>query len=230
MTLRYINDTVTVDYSCITVGLIVSADALRRRLTRLFRGSGWDLLDLDSGKHQSAPECDVLVVDVDRLPQVQSSTPTAALTYNADVPHIGGVGADVCAIVERDDDDSAFLEAVQEVAAGHGWISPILVRALLRESHRHARTRLSAYPDTYPDARTERIDCASRLTPREREVVALVAQGMNNSEIGNTLFIAESTVNFHMSNILQKTGLRDRSQLAAHVSAQPTPTRESARL
>lgn len=84
---------------------------------------------------QALTPCDVLVVDFDRLDEVHDPVPVAALTYGAEMQHPGLLGADVRAIVDRDDLDDAFLEAVHEVAAGNGWISPTLVRPLLSGPH-----------------------------------------------------------------------------------------------
>jgi DNA-binding NarL/FixJ family response regulator len=52
------------------------------------------------------------------------------------------------------------------------------------------------------------------LTPREREVLRLIAAGANNREIGLTLYISEGTVKNHVTNILNRLGLRDRTQAA----------------
>ncbi|WP_231627059.1 response regulator transcription factor [Streptomyces apocyni] len=173
--------------------------------------------------------CDVLVVDIDRLEEVHDPVPVAAVTYGAEMRHPGLLEADVRAIVDRDDLDDAFLEAVHEVAAGNGWISPTLVRPLLRGPHtaHSAHSAEAAQQPAHTAARVRRRDPA--LTAREYEVVSLVTQGMNNSEIAGALYIAESTVKFHMSNILQKTGFRDRSQLAARVPTR-VPARVPARL
>jgi DNA-binding NarL/FixJ family response regulator len=58
---------------------------------------------------------------------------------------------------------------------------------------------------------------AANLTEREREVMLLVAQGANNREIAQQLFISEGTVKTHISNILGQLGLRDRTQIAVFV-------------
>lgn len=190
----------------IAVGLIVATMSLRRRLTRLFANRGWTSVEVEGSRVVSP--CDVLVVDIDRLDEVRDPAPIAALTYGSDVRHLGALPAEVRAIVDRDDLDEAFLEAVHEVAAGHGWISPTLVRPLLR-----------AHPPVHPHRLVRPGPHSPALTAREHEVVSLVTQGMNNSEIAGALYIAESTVKFHMSNILQKTGFRDRSQLTAGMPA-----------
>lgn len=188
----------------IAIGLVVAAMPLRRRLTRLFSRKGWNSVAIEASCVD--PPCDVLVVDIDRIEEVCGPAPIAAVSYGSEVRHFGDLRADVRAIVDRDDLDEAFLEAVHEVAAGHGWISPTLVRPLLHvqlPAHRPVQSVVQL----------------PALTAREHEVAALVAQGMNNSEIADALYIAESTVKFHMSNILHKTGSRDRSQLAARMPA-----------
>ena len=53
------------------------------------------------------------------------------------------------------------------------------------------------------------------LTPRETEIVALVAEGRSNGEIGRALFISTKTVSVHVSNILRKTGARNRVEASA---------------
>ncbi|MFB6616355.1 LuxR C-terminal-related transcriptional regulator [Streptomyces sp. NPDC085524] len=213
-------DEATAQGDCITVGLVVARMSLRRRLTRLFTGRGWNAAEVED--IHDAPRCDVLVVDIDRLEEVRGSTPVAALTHGSDVRRLGAVRADVRAVLDLDDLDEAFLEAVEEVASGHGWISPTLVRPLLQGPGPNVPVPVHAAPHAphaaHTSSRARRADPA--LTARESEVVSLVGQGMNNGEIAGALYIAESTVKFHMSNILQKTGFRDRSQLAARMPGQ----------
>ncbi|WNF28054.1 response regulator transcription factor [Streptomyces sp. C11-1] len=198
----------------IAVGLMVARLSLRRRLTRLFAHRGWNAAEKE-GAGGLLP-FDVLVADIDRLDEIRDSAPVVALTYGSEIRDLAAVQADVRAVVDRDDLDEAFLEAVQEVAAGHGWISPTLVRPLLRgQAPAPVAAPAPAAVPVLPQGRGRTLDPA--LTAREYEVVSLVSQGMNNSEIAGALYIAESTVKFHMSNILQKTGFRDRSQLVARM-------------
>ena len=56
-------------------------------------------------------------------------------------------------------------------------------------------------------------EAIASLTDREREVARLVAKGFSNAEVGSTMFLAEPTVKTHVSHILQKLGLRDRTQI-----------------
>ncbi|NUV67125.1 MULTISPECIES: response regulator transcription factor [unclassified Streptomyces] len=207
---------------CIAVGLMVARLSLRRRLTRLFAHRGWNAVACEgaggllSSDDRTGVPSDVLVVDIDRLDEIRGATPVVALTYGSEIDRIGAVKADVRAVVDRDDLDEAFLEAVQEVAAGHGWISPTLVRPLLRGQPSAPAGVFRPTVVPVPSQRPGRAHDPA-LTAREYEVVSLVSKGMNNSEIAGALYIAESTVKFHMSNILQKTGFRNRGQLVARM-------------
>ncbi|WP_308119099.1 response regulator transcription factor [Streptomyces sp. JJ38] len=190
-----------------TIGLAIDSGPVRRRLQRLFTGVGWRTLEPQAPG--DVPRCDVLVTDMHRLEDVRTALPTLALVSGTGAVGLGATSADLRAIVDRDDLDGAFLTAVQEILAGHGWVSPTLIPPLLRSLHR-------PWPPAGRGADSAPVRLAG-LTARENEVVALVARGMSNGEIAAELHVAESTVKFHMSNILQKTGLRDRSQLAARL-------------
>ena len=60
------------------------------------------------------------------------------------------------------------------------------------------------------------------LTPREREVITLLSDGLSNAEIARTLYISEKTASVHVSNILRKLGVTSRIQAAAHGRSAPT--------
>ncbi|SCD31257.1 regulatory protein, luxR family [Streptomyces sp. di188] len=180
--------------------------SLRRRLERLFRDEDWTVTDLGSRPRQ--PDCDVLVTDSTNLADERHSVPTV-LVVRGDVFEGRDVPPDVRAIVDRDDLDSALKAAVREASDGHGWISPTLVLSVLQK----VAHRSSGEGDGLV-----RLPGAEELTPREAEVVELVRQGLSNGEIAAALHVEESTVKFHMSNILRKTGSRDRARLLARLS------------
>jgi DNA-binding NarL/FixJ family response regulator len=93
-----------------------------------------------------------------------------------------------------------LFEAVRVIAAGDALLAPGVTRRLVAE---FARLRgRSARPSGSLEA----------LTPREREVLVLVAEGLSNPEIAARLVVGEETVKTHVSRILSKLGLRDRTQ------------------
>lgn len=98
------------------------------------------------------------------------------------------------------DDLERTLEAV---ASGEPALSPGLATKILDEFARLARVGPAKEPE---DA----------LTPRERDVLQMVAEGATNREIATALFVSENTVNFHMKNILRKLHLKNRTQAAAY--------------
>jgi DNA-binding NarL/FixJ family response regulator len=93
-----------------------------------------------------------------------------------------------------------LAEAVRVVAAGDGLLSPSVTRRLIAEFARMGAPR-------GPSRKT-----LQGLTERETEVLALVARGLSNAEIAGRLVVAEQTVKTHVSRVLMKLGLRDRTQ------------------
>ncbi|MDQ0643028.1 response regulator [Microbacterium murale] len=96
-----------------------------------------------------------------------------------------------------------LIAAVRVLAAGDGMLAPEVTRRVVQR-----------YATTAPEAATAStgLELAERLTDREAEVLALVAEAMSNAEIAASLFIGEATVKTHVSRVLQKLGARDRVQ------------------
>ena len=94
-----------------------------------------------------------------------------------------------------------LVRAVRVVADGEALLSPSVTRRLVSEFA--ARTKQSGGPSP----------ALAELTSREREVMALVAEGLTNAEIGERLFMSPATARTHVSRILTKLGARDRTQL-----------------
>ena len=93
-----------------------------------------------------------------------------------------------------------LADAVRVVAAGDALLSPGVTRRLIAEFARMGAPRGPSR------------DSLDGLTERECEVLALVARGMSNAEIAGRLVVAEQTIKTHVSRILMKLGLRDRTQ------------------
>jgi len=102
----------------------------------------------------------------------------------------------------KDTEPAELLRAVRAVAAGDALLSPGVTRRLIGEFA--TRSRPSATPSA------ARLD---ELTDREREVVALVGEGLNNEEIARRLFLSPATAKTHVSRSMVKLHLRDRAQL-----------------
>lgn len=93
-----------------------------------------------------------------------------------------------------------LIRGVRVVAAGDALLAPSVTRRLISD----VTTRRGARRNT-PSRLAD-------LTPREREVLELIATGMSNAEIAGALFLAEQTVKTHVGKVLSKLGLRDRAQ------------------
>ncbi|ANQ73339.1 response regulator transcription factor [Rhodococcus sp. D-46] len=106
-----------------------------------------------------------------------------------------------------------LIRAVRVVAEGQALLAPTVTRRLIAD----VTSRRAA-----PRARPEALDA---LTPREREVLELIARGLSNVEIAERLFVAEQTVKTHVGKVLSKLDLRDRAQavVLAYESGLVTP-------
>ncbi|MER7759975.1 response regulator transcription factor [Streptomyces sp. NPDC097619] len=115
----------------------------------------------------------------------------------------------------KDASAKQLAEGVRVVASGDALLAPSVTKRLIVEFSKLAEVQR-------PAARTS----VAELTERETEVLVLIAQGLSNAEIADRLVIAESTIKTHVSRILVKLGLRDRTQAAvfAYEARLVTPT------
>jgi DNA-binding NarL/FixJ family response regulator len=119
-------------------------------------------------------------------------------TFEQDDYIFGAIHAGAAGFLLKRTRPEELITAVHTVAAGDSLLSPSVTRTVL---DRMAKQRVT------PGAPDRRLD---ELTPREREVLELIARGSSNSEIADALVIEESTVKTHVKRILMKLGLRDR--------------------
>jgi DNA-binding NarL/FixJ family response regulator len=121
-------------------------------------------------------------------------------TFEEDDYIFGALNAGASGFLLKRTAPEQLLEAIQAVAAGDSLLSPSVTRTVI--------DRMAHQP--LPESRTTRL--LDELTPREREVLSLLARGLSNSEIASELVIEESTAKTHVKRILMKLRLRDRVQ------------------
>jgi DNA-binding NarL/FixJ family response regulator len=144
------------------------------------------------------PELDGLeatrrILAADRLARVLILT-----TFDLDEYIYEALRAGASGFVLKDDPPEQLIAAIRTVAAGEGLLSPAITTRVIKQFTRIPRP-------TPPSGLDE-------LTSRELDVFRLIAQGLSNGEIGQALFISETTVKTHVTRVLQKLNLRDRVQ------------------
>ena len=132
-------------------------------------------------------------------------------TFDLDEYVYGALRNGASGFLLKDADGDQLVEAVRVIASGDALIAPSVTRRLISE-----------FADRPALAEIKGID---ELTEREVEILSLIAKGLSNAEIGEELYVSETTVKTHVSHILTKLQLRDRVQavVAAYESGLATP-------
>ena len=121
-------------------------------------------------------------------------------TFDLDEHVYDALSAGASGFLLKDVTAERLFDAVRVVAAGEALLAPAITRRLIGE---FARLK------PQPPRESGRL---SVLTPRETEVLHLIAQGLSNKEIATSLIVSDETVKTHVSRVLAKLGLRDRAQ------------------
>jgi NarL family two-component system response regulator LiaR len=156
---------------------------------------------------------DVIIVDLvsggssglDGIRRITSSSPRSCVVVlvddeELDVLHVLAAGASACIL--KDTPMPGILAAIRAAAKGSSVVSPRLANELV------GRMELEATGASEP----------VHLSPREREVLALVARGWGNERIAATLYVSRATVKHHISSILDKLGVDNRIQAAVYAA------------
>jgi DNA-binding NarL/FixJ family response regulator len=183
-----------------------------------------------------ATECrpDVVIMDV-RMPVMDGIEATRRLTtlagkaprvlvlttFHLDVYVYSALRAGASGFLLKAVTAERLFDAVRVIAAGEALLAPGVTRRLISE---FAHTSPESEPASSP-APAMKARSLESLTKRETEVLQLVAHGLSNPEIAARLYVSEETVKTHMSRVLSKLGLRDRTQavIAAYESGLVIP-------
>lgn len=139
-------------------------------------------------------------------------------TFDLDEYVLDAVRAGASGFLLKDAEPEELLQAIRLVHGGDAIISPAMTRRLLTHVTPLLRGQERADPAATPDPEPAAAAVSGlqrmvdALSPREREVLELMAQGMSNGEIAGALFLSETTVKTHVGRILAKTASRDRVQ------------------
>jgi DNA-binding NarL/FixJ family response regulator len=175
-------------------------------------GNGAEAVEL---AHALRP--DVVLMDL-RMPEMDGVAATSAITgpraaggapppkvlvlttFNEETAVQQALAAGASGFLLKHAAPADLITAIRHCAAGDGWLDPSVIGSVIG-ALRRAGSRAHAAPSAL-----------AALTPREREVLVLMAEGRSNSEISAQLFVSDATTRTHVARIIGKTGSRDRTQ------------------
>jgi len=141
---------------------------------------------------------------IDAIKEIIQGNPEARIlvitSFSEKDNAIQAIKAGAMGFMMKDTSPESMLQAIREVHQGNPWLSAEITRMLIHEDIRAAET----------------ISPVEKLTDREMDVLRLIAQGLPDKDIANQLTISKATVRYHVTNILTKLRLENRTQAALY--------------
>lgn len=141
---------------------------------------------------------------IDAIKEIIQENPDArilVITSFSDMDKaIQSIKAGAMGFLMKDTSPESMLQAIREVHQGNPWLSAEITRMLIHENIRAKET----------------ISPVEKLTDREKDVLQLIAQGLSDKDIANQLIVSKATVRYHITNILTKLHLENRTQAALY--------------
>lgn len=197
--------------------LVVDDQALIRGSFRVLVDTAPDLTTVGEAENGMravelvrAEEPDVVLMDI-RMPEVDGIEATRLIagqarvliltTYDLDEYVYAALRAGASGFMLKDTPPADLLAAIRVIAAGEALLAPTVTRRLIEEFTRR------------PEPASRPARGLDGVTPRERQVLTLIARGLSNTELAAHLQVSLPTVKTHVGRLLTKTGARDRAQL-----------------
>jgi DNA-binding NarL/FixJ family response regulator len=171
---------------------------------------------------------DVILMDI-RMPRMDGITATRIIKERWNRSHIvilttfndielirAGLAAGALGYLLKDVTAEQLASTIRAASNGEALLQPEIASKVFSNLLSSSFSKSTPNTPHSENASSDSMAYIEGLTEREREILTLVAQGASNRQIGEKLFITEGTVKNHMSNILSKLGLRDRTQAALY--------------
>src|SRR6185503_147967 len=207
MTQKPISIMIVDDHVVIRSGLRMLIEHDQRMQVVAQAGNRTEALERAESEHPDVIILDLVLGDEDGLsflPDLCQTSPESRVLVLTGVQHADAhpraIGRGAMGIVLKEHAADQLLKAIMKVYEGEVWIERTMMGSMIQEFNKPA----------LPDPEVTKIET---LTDLEREVIALVGEGLKNKQVGERLFISETTVTHHLSSVFSKLEVSDRLEL-----------------